>query len=99
MVSHEEKEYFVYIMASKKNGTLYTGITSNLIERAWDHKTGEHPGFTKKYEIKRLVYFEVHDDVIEAITREKNIKAWKRLWKIKLIEKSNPNWDDLYLTL
>lgn len=71
MVSHEEKEYFVYIMASKKNGTLYTGITSNLVERAWDHKAGEFPGFTKRYEINRLVYFEVHNDVLEAITREK----------------------------
>jgi putative endonuclease len=99
MVSHEEKEYFVYIMASKKNGTLYTGITSNLVERAWDHKAGEFPGFTKRYEINRLVYFEVHNDVLEAITREKNIKAWKRLWKIKLIEENNPNWSDLYLSL
>ena len=71
MVSHEEKEYFVYIMASKKNGTLYTGITSNLVERAWDHKAREFPGFTKRYEINRLVYFEVHNDVLEAITREK----------------------------
>jgi putative endonuclease len=88
--------YYVYILASKKNGTLYTGITSNLIQTVWEHKFGETPGFTRTYKVHNLVYFEEYEDVTEAITREKNIKAWKRLWKIRLIEKENPTWDDLY---
>ena len=90
------KEYYVYIMASKRNGTLYTGITSDLIQRVWQHKSGEIKGFTSKYKVNMLVYYEIHEDVLEAIKREKNIKAWKRSWKLELIEKTNPLWDDLY---
>jgi putative endonuclease len=90
------KEHYVYMMASKKNGTLYTGVTSDLIKRVYEHRTGAVPGFTKTYKVNRLVYYEVHGDVMEAIKREKNIQAWKRLWKIRLIEEENPSWEDLY---
>ena len=90
------KEYYVYIMASKRNGTLYTGVTSDLVRRAWEHKSGETKGFTSKYKVNQLVYYEEHGDIMEAIKREKNIQAWKRSWKLHLIEKNNPNWDDLY---
>jgi putative endonuclease len=90
------KEYYVYMMASKKNGTLYTGVTSDLIKRVYEHRTGAVPGFTKTYKVNLLVYYEVHGDVMEAIKREKNIQAWKRLWKIRLIEEGNPSWEDLY---
>ena len=90
------KEYYVYILASQKNGTLYTGMTSNLTRRVDAHKSATFFGFTSRYKVNQLVYFEVHNDVILAISREKNIKAWKRLWKIRLIEENNPNWDDLY---
>ena len=90
------KEYYVYMMASKKNGTLYTGVTSDLIKRDYEHRTGAAPGFTKTYKVNLLVYYEVHGDVMEAIKREKNIQAWKRLWKIRLIEEENPSWEDLY---
>lgn len=93
------REYYVYIMASKRNGTLYTGVTSNLIQRVWQHKTGETKGFTSKYKVHQLVYYEVHGDVMDAIKREKNIKAWQRNWKLQLIEKENPSWYDLYKTL
>lgn len=90
------KQYFVYILASQKNGTLYTGFTSNLIKRIYEHKNDLTPGFTRKYGVKTLVYFEMTNNVQEAIKREKNIQAWKRSWKIRLIERSNPNWRDLY---
>jgi putative endonuclease len=90
------KEYYVYIMASKRNGTLYTGVTSDLERRVWQHKTKETQGFTSKYNVNQLVYYEIHGDIMEAIKREKNIQAWKRNWKLQLIEKNNPNWDDLY---
>jgi putative endonuclease len=93
------KSYYVYIMASKRNGTLYTGVTSNLIKRVWQHKSGETPGFTFKYKVNRLVYYEIYEDILEAIKREKNIKSWKRSWKLYLIEEKNLNWDDLYETL
>jgi putative endonuclease len=93
------KEYYVYIMASKRKGTLYTGVTSNLVKRVWQHKSGETQGFTSEYRVKLLVYYEVHSDVMEAIKREKNIKAWKRDWKIHLIEKNNLGWVDLYLSI
>jgi len=93
------KEYYVYMLASKKNGTLYTGVTSNLIKRVWEHKNGSVPGFTSNYKVDCLVFFEVHGDVMEAIKREKNIKGWRRQWKIELIEKDNPNWDDLYASI
>ena len=90
------KEYYVYMMASRKNGTLYTGVTSDLIKRVYEHRTGAVPGFTKTYKVTQLVYYEVHGDVMEAIKREKNIQAWKRLWKIRIIEEGNPSWVDLY---
>lgn len=90
------KEYYVYIMASKRNGTLYTGVTSDLEKRVWQHKSKEIEGFTSKYNVNQLVYYEIHGDIMEAIKREKNIQAWKRNWKLQLIEKNNPNWNDLY---
>jgi putative endonuclease len=90
------KEYYVYIMASKRNGTLYTGVTSDLVRRVWEHKSGEIKGFTSTYKVNQLVYYEAHGDITEAIKREKNIQAWKRSWKLNLIEKNNPYWNDLY---
>ncbi|MDR3491320.1 MAG: GIY-YIG nuclease family protein [Gammaproteobacteria bacterium] len=90
------KEYYVYIMASKRNGTLYTGVTSDIVKRVWQHKSGVTKGFTSKYKVNQLVYYELHSDIMEAIKREKNIKAWKRIWKLSLIEEKNPTWDDLY---
>ena len=94
-----DKQYHVYIICNKRNDTLYTGITSNLIKRIWQHKNGLVEGFSKRYSIKLLVYFEAHNDVEEAILREKRIKKWNRKWKLNLIEKNNPNWDDLYQSL
>ncbi len=88
--------YYVYILASKRNGTLYIGVTSDLIKRVWEHKQKLADGFTKKYDVSVLVYFEKTSDVKEAIKREKQLKAWKRDWKLKLIEKDNPIWKDLY---
>ncbi|MHB1687169.1 MAG: GIY-YIG nuclease family protein [Ignavibacteriaceae bacterium] len=90
------KQYYIYILASKKNGTLYIGVTNDLIRRVCEHKEGITEGFTKKYNIKLLVYFEVHSDINEAIKREKALKKWYRKWKIELIEKNNPEWKDLY---
>ena len=90
------KEYYDYMMASQRNGTLYTGVTSDLIKRVWQHKSGETKGFTSKYKVNQLVYYEIHSAIMEAIKREKNIQAWKRIWKLQLIEKNNPNWNDLY---
>ena len=90
------KQFFVYILASKRNGTLYTGITSNLIKRVWQHKNNIIEGFTQKYNVKILVYYEVHGNAESAITREKRIKKWRRAWKLQLIEKMNPQWKDLY---
>ena len=91
-----EKQYYVYILASKKNGTLYTGVTNNLVKRIYEHKNDFVKGFTQKYNVHNLVYYEIYNDVKDAITREKRIKKWKRQWKIELIEKTNPNWEDLY---
>lgn len=91
----EEKQYYVYILASKKYGTLYTGVTSNLVQRVYQHKNGLVEGFTKKYNVHQLVYYEIHSDIYEAITREKRIKKWYRQWKIILIEQNNPQWLDL----
>ena len=90
------KTYYDYIMASKKNGTLYIGVTDDLIDRVYQHKQGFVPGFTKKYNVKNLVYFEETSDIKSAITREKQLKKWNRQWKINLIEKTNPDWKDLY---
>ena len=89
-------QYYVYILASAKYGTLYVGITSDLIGRVYQHKEQLVDGFTKKYRVHQLVYYEIHSDVHEAILREKQIKKWYRDWKINLIEKDNPHWLDLY---
>jgi putative endonuclease len=91
-----EKGGFVYIVASARNGTLYTGVTSQLIQRVAQHKEGAFGGFTRKYGCKVLVWYERHDEIKAAIVREKQIKEWKRLWKLRLIEEKNPDWDDLY---
>lgn len=90
-----EKQYCVYILASKKYGTLYIGVTSNLATRIYKHKENLMDGFTKKYHIHQLVYYEIYDDVFHAITREKQLKKWKRQWKINLIESKNPQWINL----
>ena len=90
------KTYWVYILASKKYGTLYIGVTSNLIQRVWQHREKFIEGFTKTYDVDCLVYFEQTENVESAILREKQLKRWKRDWKINLIERNNPNWDDLY---
>jgi putative endonuclease len=91
-----ERSYWVYILASRIGGTLYIGVTSGLVPRVYQHKMGVAEGFTKKYRVHRLVYFEQFSDITAAIAREKQLKKWKRAWKIQLIEKLNPNWDDLY---
>ena len=93
------KPGYVYIMASGRNGTLYIGVTSELAQRAWQHREGLVPGFTRKYNCKLLVWYEAHDDIQDARLRELQMKKWKRQWKLSEIEKMNPNWDDLYLTL
>ena len=90
------KHPVVYILASKKNGTLYVGVTSDLVKRIWQHKNHVVTGFTEEFEVNQLVYFEQFDDMTNAITREKVLKKWNRAWKIRLIEKTNPNWLDLY---
>jgi putative endonuclease len=87
--------YWVYILASRRNGTLYVGVTNDLVRRVWEHKQG-FTGFTAKYGVKRLVYFEDTDNATAAIQREKNLKHWPRAWKIALVERANPNWCDLY---
>lgn len=91
-----QKQFYVYILASQRNGTLYTGVTSNLVKRVWQHRNGEIDGFTKKYDVKRLVYYETHQTAEPAIKREKKIKKWNRQWKLRLIEEDNPDWKDLY---
>jgi len=91
-----EKASYVYILASGLNGTLYIGVTSNLIKRVWEHRESVVDGFSKQYGIKNLVWYEVHTEITEAIRREKQIKKWERRWKVELIQKSNPRWRDLY---
>jgi putative endonuclease len=90
------KQPAVYILSSKRNGTLYVGVTSDLVKRVWEHKNDLLEGFTKKYGVHDLVYFELHGDMESAITREKQLKKWHRGWKIELIEKNNPTWRDLW---
>ncbi|MER3447656.1 MAG: GIY-YIG nuclease [Candidatus Dadabacteria bacterium] len=90
------KTYYVYIMASKENGTLYIGLTNNLLRRVYEHKNDLVKGFTEKYSIHKLVYYEQTNDIHSAIEREKRLKKWNRQWKIDLIEKFNPTWKDLY---
>jgi putative endonuclease len=90
------KQPAVYILASKPNGTLYVGVTSDLVKRCWEHKNDPVDGFTRRYGVHRLAYFELHADMISAITREKQLKKWNRAWKLRLIQKHNPHWQDLW---
>lgn len=91
-----DKQFAVYMLASKRNGTLYVGMTSNLPQRVWQHKNHVTKGFTDTYDVATLVWYETHDTAESAITREKQIKKWNRTWKLALIEKDNPDWRDLY---
>ncbi len=91
-----ERQPALYIMASKPNGTLYIGATSDLVKRVWEHKNNSVDGFTNKYEVHRLVYYELHGAMLSAITREKQLKKWNRAWKLELIEEKNPEWKDLW---
>lgn len=93
------KQPCVYLLASKRNGTLYAGVTSDLVKRIWEHKNHVVDGFTKRYKVDLLVWYEVHATMESAIQREKAIKEWKRAWKLELIEASNPDWKDLYDTI
>jgi len=90
------KQPCTYILASKRNGTLYIGVTSNLVQRVWQHKNNQVEGFTKKYDVHLLVYYELHDTMEHAITREKQLKKWNRDWKVRLIEEKNSTWQDLW---
>lgn len=90
------KQPCVYLLASQRNGTLYIGVTSDLIKRVWEHKLDFVENFTKKYGVHDLVWYEQHEDMLAAIAREKTLKEWKRVWKLELIEKMNPQWKDLY---
>jgi putative endonuclease len=90
------KQPAVYILASKRNGTIYIGVTGNLQQRAWEHKNDLVEGFTKKYGVHRLVYYELHEDMMSAIRREKQMKKWNRAWKLELVETQNPEWEDLW---
>ena len=90
------KTFYVYLLCSKRNGTLYTGVTSDLAKRIYEHRNNLVDGFTKKYNVHRLIWYEIHESAESAIIREKRIKKWKRAWKLKLIEQTNPKWIDLY---
>lgn len=94
-----EHVYFVYILASRRNGTLYVGVSNDVMRRTWEHKHKLVEGFTKKYGVSTLVWYEIHNDIQTAIAREKQLKRWNRAWKIKLIEKNNSGWNDLYRRL
>jgi putative endonuclease len=93
------KQPAVYILASKRNGTLYIGVTSDLVKRIWEHKNNMVDGFTKRYNVHQLVWYELHESMESAITREKRLKNWKRKWKLELIERRNPKWIDMYSTI
>lgn len=90
--------YYVYILASRKYGTLYVGVTNNLARRVWEHREKLKPGFTSRYDVSKLVYFEEHRSIAEAIHREKRMKKWSRAMKIRIVEQLNPEWADLYET-
>ena len=90
------KQPCVYILASNRNGTLYVGVTSDVVKRGWEHRNGLVDGFTRKYSVHWLVYYEIHETMLAAITREKQIKKWNRAWKLRLIEQFNPDWRDLW---
>jgi len=89
----------VYILANKRNGTLYVGVTSDLIKRIWEHKNNVVKGFTERYSVHQLIWYELHETMESAIRKEKMLKNWKRVWKLELIERNNPNWQDLYGTI
>ena len=91
-----EREYHVYILTNRPRGTLYVGVTNHLVRRIWEHRQGCVPGFTEKYRLKTLVHFEACGEIMVAIEREKQLKRWRREWKVELIEKHNPEWQDLY---
>ena len=91
-----ERQPCVYLLASKPNGTIYIGVTSNLVKRVWQHKNDREEGFTDRYGVHTLVWYEAHDTMESAIVREKALKVWKRVWKLELIEETNPGWHDLY---
>ncbi len=91
--------FYIYILASKKDGVLYIGVTNDIIRRVYEHKNDLIDGFTKQYFVHQLVYFETTEDITSAIMREKQLKKWNRQWKVRLIQKSNPNWNDLYNSL
>ncbi|MBU1174238.1 MAG: GIY-YIG nuclease family protein [Alphaproteobacteria bacterium] len=91
-----EKQFAVYILASRRNGTLYVGVTSNLVQRIWQHKNHVVDGFTHDHDVTDLVWYELHGTAETAIAREKQIKKWNRAWKLRLIEEDNPDWRDLY---
>ena len=93
------KQPAVYILASKRNGTLYIGVTSNLVKRIWEHRNNLVEGFTERYGVHNLVWYELHESMESAIQREKRLKEWKRRWKMQMIEKVNPNWEDLYFRI
>ncbi len=93
------KQPCVYLLASQRNGTLYIGVTSDIVKRIWEHKNNAAEGFTKRYVVHTLVWYEVHETMESAITRKKILKGWKRKWKLELIEKDNPQWTDLYNSL
>ena len=96
MASGMGKQYYVYILASRRNGTLYIGVTDDLVRRVHEHKTNAVKGFTQRYGVHDLVYYEATGDILSAIEREQRMKKWKRVWKVELIEKDNPQWYDLY---
>jgi len=93
-----ERCYYVYVLASRRNGTLYVGVTNNLAKRVWQHREGTASSFTKRYGVTQLVYFERYGQVVDAISREKRLKRWRRAWKLALIEQMNPTWRDFYET-
>jgi putative endonuclease len=99
MIAMRKRQPAVYLLASKPNGTLYVGVTSNLVQRVWQHRNGVVDGFTKRYSVHRLVWFEMADRMDSAIQREKQIKKWNRAWKIEMIERTNPHWRDLWPAL
>ena len=88
--------YYVYILASRKDGAIHIGVTNDIVRRVYEHRIKAVPGFTSKYNITQLIWFEIYDDTTNAITREKELKKWKRAWKVRLIEEKNPEWKDLY---
>lgn len=94
-----KETFYIYVLASKRRGTLYIGVTSNLKKRIYEHKNGLVEGFTKQYRVQRLVYYEVAKDAVTALSRERQMKKWHRLWKLRLIEEHNPEWTDLYDSL